>query len=178
VKIFTKKISILFLFTYISINAQRSDIEVSGDIIQLALPAAALTSTFIYPSTDKPHWQFVKTFLAANVLTQSLKYIINEQRPNGGNHSFPSGHTTAAFSGAAFLQIRYGWKVGIPAYLLAGYVGFTRVYARKHYIWDVMTGATIGIGSAMIFTKSLQNKNLSLNIGYSNGYQLSVKIRF
>ena len=162
----------IILFASTTTVAQRSPVEISGDIIQLTIPAVALGSTFVYPSADKPHWQFIKTFVTANLITHSLKHIINEKRPNGGKYSFPSGHTTAAFSGAAFLQRRYGWKIGIPAYLLAGYVGYTRIYARKHYYWDVLAGAVIGIGSAYIFTKPFPKENLSVGFGYFNNYNL------
>jgi len=42
------------------------------------------------------------------VITQSLKYGINETRPDGTNHSFPSGHTSTAFFGARMLDKAYG----------------------------------------------------------------------
>ena len=52
-----------FLFItvfYISsiIFAQKTALGTSGDILQFALPATALASTFIYQSDDKPYWQF------------------------------------------------------------------------------------------------------------------------
>ncbi len=165
-------IFIILIFSLTNTLGQYKTVEVSGDIVQLVIPAAALTSTFVYPSNDKPHWQFIKTFAAANLLTQSLKYIIDERRPDGGKYSFPSGHTTAAFSAAAFLQLRYGWKIGIPAYLLAGYVGFSRIYARKHYYWDVLAGASIGISSALIFTKRFNKENINLTFNRVNRYNL------
>ena len=98
------------------------------------------------------------------VITHSLKRIINKERPNGGDYSFPSGHTSAAFTGAAFIERKYGFKYGIPSYLLASYVGWTRIQANKHDKWDVLGGAIIGIGSAYIFTKPF--KNTELAIGY------------
>ncbi len=164
-------ILISFLLPTSFVTAQeRSNMEISGDVIQLALPAIAFGSTFIYKSDDKPHWQFLKTYALATLITHGLKPLINESRPNGGQYSFPSGHTTSAFAGAAFLQMRYGWKIGIPAYLLAGYVGHTRVQADKHYIWDVAAGAAIGIGSALIFVKPYKNKNISWQIYQQQGY--------
>lgn len=54
---------------------------------------------------------------------------------------------------AAFVQKRYGWEYGIPAYLLAGYVGYTRIEANKHDGWDVLAGAAIGVGMSYLFTK-------------------------
>ncbi len=72
--------------------------------------------------------------------------------------SFPSGHASAAFSGASFIQKRYGWQYGIPAYLAASFVGYSRVEADQHYVEDVLAGAAIGIISTFIFADSYQEK--------------------
>ena len=56
------------------------------------------------------------------VLTQGIKAAVNRTRPNGSNHSFPSGHTSATFATAAVIQQHYGWKVAAPFYALGGYV--------------------------------------------------------
>ena len=133
--------------------AQRSNIEKSGDILQVALPIAALSSTLIWDDGQKGTLQFVKSMCTSVLITHSVKRIINKPRPNGGNFGFPSGHTSSAVTGAAFLQKRHGWKVGIPAYILAGYVGWTRVDSFKHDYWDVLGGAIVGIGSVYLFTK-------------------------
>ena len=77
--------------------------------------------------------------------------------------SFPSGHSSVSFASAAFLQRRYGWKVGAPAYAVAAYVGWGRVFAKKHHIWDVVAGGAIGAGCAYIFTTPFARKhNLSM----------------
>ena len=73
-------------------------------------------------------------------------------------------HTSVSFAGAAFIQRRYGWKWGIPAYAVASYVGWSRTYGKKHDWWDVAAGAAIGIGSAYIFTRPFASKhNLSIS---------------
>jgi membrane-associated phospholipid phosphatase len=77
------------------------------------------------------------TFLA----TTALKQALPERRPDGSDRkSFPSGHAGTAFSAAATLQNRYGWQVGLPAQLVAAFVGFSRVEARKHHWYDVVAG--------------------------------------
>ena len=73
-----------------------------------------------------------------------------------GRWSFPSGHTASAFIGAGFLQRRYGWKYGVPAYLAAGFVGASRVITKWHWIGDVIIGAGIGIGVNYLFTTPYQ----------------------
>jgi membrane-associated phospholipid phosphatase len=161
--------SLIVFFSFSSIKAQKTGVELAGDVIQIALPAAAFTSTIIWQGDDKPHWQFVKTMAVSVVVTHSAKHIINKQRPNGGNYSFPSGHTSAAFTGAAFIQKRYGWNAGIPCYVLASFVGWSRVYANKHDYWDVLGGAVVGIGSAYLFTKKYQKNDLQLAFSRQNG---------
>ncbi len=97
--------------------------------------------------------QFYKSFLTTFIITHALKIAVNEKRPdNNGSQSFPSGHTSAAFQGAAFIQMRYGWKYALPAYAAASFVGWSRIKAKKHYTSDVLVGAAIGIISTYYFT--------------------------
>ena len=87
------------------------------------------------------------------VITQGLKYGINETRPDGTDHSFPSGHTTTAFFGARMLDKAYGKKypaIAIGGYTLASATGALRVANNKHWGTDVLMGAAIGIASAEI----------------------------
>ena len=140
------------------------------------LPATAFASTFIWKDQQKASMQFIKTICTSFIITHTTKRLINKQRPNGGDYSFPSGHTSAAFTGAAFIERRYGLKVGVPTYLLASYVGWTRIASNYHDKWDVLGGAIIGIGSAYLFTKPL--KNTDLELGYLNkNPALSIIIR-
>ena len=155
---------ILCVLIATALKAQDFNIEKSGDIISVALPVSAFASAIIWQDKQKPTLQFIKTIGVSLVITHSLKRIINKERPNGGDYSFPSGHTSAAFTGAAFIERKYGFKYGIPSYLLASYVGWTRFHENKHDKWDVLGGAIIGIGSAYIFTKPF--KSTGLAIGY------------
>ena len=131
-------------------NAQKT----AGDILLFTMPAMAMGSTFIWQDGQKGTYQFSKALAGTLAVTYGLKLAINKERPNGeNNNSFPSGHTSVAFTSAAFVQKRYGWEYGIPAYLLAGYVGYTRIEANKHDAVDVVAGAAIGIGMGYLFTK-------------------------
>ena len=87
--------------------------------------------------------------LVAAVPTVILKYTVQRQRPDGSNkQSFPSGHTSNAFSWATVAAHHYGWKLGVPAYALAGLIGVARMEKNVHYLSDVLAGAGIGILSA------------------------------
>jgi len=92
--------------------------------------------------------------LSATALTVfSMKYLVGRERPDGSSrNSFPSGHTSTAFATAASLEQAYGWKVGMPAYFLAGYTGLARMEAQRHYLSDVVFGAAIGIFFGKIFS--------------------------
>lgn len=127
-------------------------IGVSTDIVAVALPVAAVAGVCI--ARD---WEGLKqgafTAVASVGAMLILKYSVRELRPDHSNyHSFPSGHSTVTFAAAGFLQRRYGWKFGGPAYALATYTAVGRVLAKKHHWWDVVAGAAIGVAGAYIFT--------------------------
>lgn len=86
------------------------------------------------------------------LLTQGLKLSVRRTRPDGTAYSFPSGHTSGTFATATVLQRHYGWKVGIPAYAFATYVGGSRLQANRHYLSDVLFGAAVGIVSGRTVT--------------------------
>jgi len=162
-----KRYILIFLvsfFLFDGVAAQDRGVELSGDVLSLALPAAAFTSTIIWKDGEKSTLRFIGAMGMSVAVTYGLKYLIDKDRPNGEPHSFPSGHSSNAFTGAAFLQRRFGCKVGIPAYALAAYTAWSRVYTDNHDYWDVLAGAAIGIGSAYAFSKwKKRNVNVSFN---------------
>ena len=131
----------------------RSDTERAGDLLQIMLPSYGIYKTYKIDDKDGRN-QLWKSLLSTFTVTYALKYGIDKTRPNGDCcESFPSGHTSIAFSGATFLDKRYGHKIGIPAYIMASFVGYSRVYAEKHYWEDVFAGAAIGYGLTLLCTK-------------------------
>jgi membrane-associated phospholipid phosphatase len=145
----------------LSSNAKAaSDIEVAGDILQILIPSVAYGTT-LYLDDNQGEMQMYKSFFTTVGITQALKYGVNRTRPNGGDHSFPSGHTSAAFQGAAFIHARYGWKYAVPAYIGASFVGYSRVYANKHFKSDVYAGAIIGTLSSFYFATPYKDLNIT-----------------
>lgn len=133
-------------------SGSRKAVATSTDICVVALPVATLAGVLIAKDW-KGLAEGAITAGATAAATLILKYSIKELRPDGSNtHSFPSGHTSVSFATATFLQKRYGWKFGVPAYAVAGYVAWGRVFARKHHWWDAAAGALIGAGCAFVFT--------------------------
>ena len=135
------------------VSVQGSDgIAQAGDILQFVLPGTAAGLTVGYWDSQGA-LQFGESAALTMGVTYGLKYAINETRPNGGSHSFPSGHSSISFCSAEFMRKRYGWEYGIPAYAAASFVAYSRVEANEHYPHDVLAGAAIGIVSSYIFTK-------------------------
>lgn len=64
-----------------------------------------------------------------------------------GSWSFPSGHTSSAFAVAMGLTmaVKNKVKVGVPIFLAAALMGFTRIYLHVHYCTDVLAGALAGV---------------------------------
>ncbi len=132
----------------------KSNVEKTGDMLQILIPLTAYTTTFALGDSEG-RTQFYKSFFTNLGMTYTLKFAINKPRPeNSGDYSFPSGHTAAAFQGATFIHQRYGVKYGIPAYLGAAYVGWSRIEGEsdQHDALDVAAGAAIGILSSYYFT--------------------------
>ncbi len=139
-----------------------------ADAGEIGLPAVAIAAT-VAQKDRKGAIQLAETFALAVATTEALKYSIDEQRPNGGNHSFPSGHATAAFAGAGYIGHRYGWEYGAPAEAVALLVGYSRVHTRDHHWYDVVAGAAIGEGSAALFTRRLPEQFVIIPWGDSHG---------
>jgi len=131
-----------------------------GDVAQYALPATAAILALAKDDTEG-FKQFAASTAVTLALTYGLKYSVNSTRPNGGRHSFPSGHSARAFAGAAFIHTRYGWQYGVPAQLAASAVAWSRVDARAHHWYDVVASAGIAHLSAYFLTDHL-NENVTL----------------
>ena len=65
--------------------------------------------------------------------------------PTPSEFSFPSGHTSSSFAAAAVFYRHLPKKLGLPAVILAGLIGFSRLYVGVHYPTDVIAGVLMGI---------------------------------
>ena len=98
-----------------------------------------------------------------------LKYAVNRERPykryldiqnlsSDFTPSFPSGHTTSAFSTATTLSLMYPkWYVIAPSFTWASLVAYSRLHMGMHYPTDVLAGIILGIGTSYLSFR-LQNK--------------------
>jgi membrane-associated phospholipid phosphatase len=99
-------------------------------------------------------------------VTAGLKYTVKRDRPFvtypeyfadktgydfSDSYSFPSGHSTTAFATATALTLDFPkWYVIVPSYAYAGTVAYSRMHLGVHYPSDVLTGALIGSGCAVL----------------------------
>lgn len=91
--------------------------------------------------------------ILGQIYVQAIKHTVQRERPDQSNHhSFPSGHSASAFATAGVLQRHYGWKVGVPATIVAAYVATARVHDNRHYLSDVIFGAAMGIAAQRTVT--------------------------
>lgn len=149
---FISQATLLLLFSSDVIAQDDRGADKIGNIVQFAMPITAYASTFAVGDPEG-RTEFYKSFATSYAITSVLKVSINKPKPeNHGDYSFPSGHTSVSFQSATFVAKRYGWKYGIPAYLGATYVGWSRVKSDQHDSTDVVAGAAIGILSSYYFT--------------------------
>ena len=151
----TKKffyIATLSLLTLLPASAV--DYRKLSDALVVALPVWAFGSALY--RDDREGMRDWAAAMGANLLTTgALKYTIHATRPDGGAHSFPSGHTSVAFASAAFVHRRYGLRYAAPMYVLAALTGYSRVRAHRHYVRDVVAGAVIGAGFGYFLTQRI-----------------------
>jgi membrane-associated phospholipid phosphatase len=110
-----------------------------------------------FKGKNKPDKQLL-LYAGSNIIgagvTQSLKRIVNRERPNGANRrSFPSGHTATAFIAAELLNQEFGhispW-ISVAGYTTASATAYLRLYNNEHWLGDVLAGAAIGMASTKI----------------------------
>lgn len=133
--------------------------------IAVGVPVAMAVASWI--NHDKQLFKdavYVGTSVAGTfVLTYGMKYLFDRERPyeryphrvhpfsTESSPSFPSGHTATAFALATSLSIKYPkWYVIAPSAVWACSVGVSRMNEGVHYPTDVLAGAAIGAGCAVL----------------------------
>ncbi len=100
-----------------------------------------LLKRVIFPDELRPF-----SLEAQNIIIHRIEGV-----PMRRMHSFPSGHTSTAFSMALLLASVMNkkiWAFILP--LIAFFVGYSRVYLAQHFVTDVCAGMAIGIVSAYL----------------------------
>jgi undecaprenyl-diphosphatase len=94
-----------------------------------------------------------------------LKFLIGRQRPllflemaskisKGPGEilepSFPSAHATFSFMMATLLGLWFP-RYQVIFFIVAGFIGWTRIYLGLHYPTDIIAGALLGYGITKVF---------------------------
>jgi membrane-associated phospholipid phosphatase len=142
---------------YLELNAS------SVSVLSVGIPAGIALAGFINHDNQlqRDALYMGGAFVLNGIITQTTKMIFDRKRPfekysfiikrddESGGLSFPSGHTSSAFSTATSVALRYRkWYFVAPAYLFATSVAWARMYQGVHYPSDVFAGAIVGAGSA------------------------------
>lgn len=109
----------------------------------------------------------LKATAYAGSVTTVLKYTIREPRPDNrkDRNSFPSGHTTMAFAFGGYVFEEHGWEWGVPALAVSLFSGASRINDNRHYLHDVLAGATIGLAYGIGISKlEKKEKNISFRL--------------
>lgn len=126
-------------------------------------------------------WNRTQLLLKSEILAigaaRVIKTVSKNMRPSGvGSSSFPSGHTTQAFTAATFMHKEFGHKsiwYSIGAFGAASSVGACRILNNAHWVSDVLVGAALGVGSTnlvyMVYEKK-KKKNRGTLVALP-GYQ-------
>ena len=84
-------------------------------------------------------------------LLQDLARAVPIVKQNNYVNSFPSGHTSTAFTFALLLAFIVRRKFAIYVFpLIAFVVGYSRVYLAQHFVTDVLAGMVVGIISSYL----------------------------
>lgn len=117
------------------------------------LPLIVMVGLKIAKVPSRSNWKqmLVSTlfsFALMLLIVLSMKSFTGVLRPDGSNlFSFPSGHTATAFTASCLLYKEYGSKsrwVASAIYLQAVLTGLSRLFNNRHWLSDVLAGATIG----------------------------------
>jgi len=138
----------------------------ANDLVFVIVAIVALT--FLYPWRTHRLERRIGAVMATAVggvallIVQPIANAVDRTRPfvahphsellisHGRDPGFPSDHATGAFAMAMALWL-YDRTIGAICFVLAAIVAFSRVYVGVHYPGDVVGGALIGIGVALIF---------------------------
>ncbi|MDX1938365.1 MAG: phosphatase PAP2 family protein [Flavihumibacter sp.] len=143
-------------------NEVATIIEPTGTYYPMFLMAGMYVTSKLTKNKKLEHASLAagKSFAVSMLFNVSTKALVRRQRPaytnnsfsykapfTGGRQftSFPSGHTSAAFSVATALALEYKHTKWVPivSYTLAGLTGLSRIYQNRHWASDVLVGAAM-----------------------------------
>lgn len=108
-------------------------------------------------------YELILGTMVLGLIVATMKFLIHRTRPfiklqniriigsRASGQSFPSGHTSQAFFLATILSNYYAIGMySFAFYLIATFVGITRIYIGMHYPRDVLGGAMVGTAMGLL----------------------------
>lgn len=163
----------------------------SDTYVSIGVPSVLLISSYLNKDKDL-RWKSTEMLGAAivnGVITAGLKWSIHRERPFvkypndihkysvAGSYSFPSGHTSMAFTFATSMTLAFPhWYIAVPCFAYASCVAYSRMYLGVHYPSDVLAGSLIGAASSVgthyarkwLQGKMEKRKSMELGLYWSN----------
>lgn len=160
----------------------RNELARWGNMMGRVMPGMAVSVTlytgglvFDLPSVRRAGRHIFQSVLYAGLVTTTVKTLLGRHRPLLGDgpyvfngfstsddyNSFPSGHSTIAFSIASSLSADIDHPAAtIILYGLASITAWSRMYDDRHWGSDVVAGAIVGavIGHAVASTGDPDNR--------------------
>lgn len=120
----------------------------------------------------------IKSLLLESAIVYGAKNVFGRNRPDNSDRlSFPSGHTAGAFTFSTVLARRYGWKVGAVGYSLATMTAAARLEDNRHFLSDVIAGATVGIAVGQFVTRGKSHSDRRPYL-YASGRGVGIGVSF
>jgi hypothetical protein len=157
------------------------DEYLAADVLTGVVPLGAFWLTYL--KDDKPGrkqylWSMGTSLIVVNGARLAFKDHEWGTRPNGHPYGFPSGHLVFISSGAAFLQDRYGWKWGVPAWGTAYYTAWVRVEDEHHRWRDIGVATAVSVLASQYFVSRHPDTTVKPLFGLDKVFGLQLEHRF
>ncbi len=146
----TAIVVVLLLFMFYSVR--------SGVIALVSFAVTAGVTQFfkrvVFPNVMRPYIELYSEFQR-----DELHLALSEELMKKGN-SFPSGHTTSAFS-VFFILTLFSKKpeLGILFGCIAVLASYSRVYLSQHFFEDIFVGSMIGVVGTFVVYFTFEKMN-------------------
>lgn len=136
--------------------------EFTRDVTGLGNPFILAVLGLVVFGFTQDYITLVLLWVGNEIFCSAIKFYYFRPRPDPMQHtnwlekieagSFPSIHASrwAVFAVFALLQLPTGSLVSLLLLILTGFVGWTRIILKKHYLHDVLAGWVIGFVLAWV----------------------------
>lgn len=110
---------------------------------------SAVISRFVFVEIIRFFYYNPRPFM----VLEDINILLNHETSS----SFPSGHVAFYFALATGVYL-YNKKAGYAYFVLAGLMGFARIFVSVHWPLDIVAGAVLGILTAIVVNKKIPRR--------------------